>query len=414
MSEEYPKLRPVEAIAVQGERICLRDPFGISDKLVFLSPDTFFVVSLFDGSNSILDIQAACTRKFGTLYFSDNIRRIVEQLDDALLLDSRRFREARDRMRREYRADPVRRALHAGVSYEQDGKELKAALDGLFEARENPPQDRPAAAPTASAPMGPLRGLIAPHIDIRRGGACFAASYAALPGSCDAKTFVVLGISHAPTVRRFVLTGKDFDTPLGVLPADREFIENLSSRLKTDFFEDELAHRGEHSVEFQAVFLRYVFRDDADVRIVPVLCGSLEQINSSESPSGADPEFREFVSALRDVLALWGNRVCCIAGVDLSHLGRRFGQNLTLSPPVLDQAREEDMRMIRHITALEPELFIRSIQEENDRRNVCGVPAIYTLLQVVDAREGRLLCYDQAADFESHSVVTFMGAALYG
>ena len=52
-------------------------------------------------------------------------------------------------------------------------------------------------------------------------------------------------------------------------------------------------------------------------------------------------------------------------------------------------------------------------QNEKDRRNVCGVPAIYTLLEIMDVKKTRLLQYDQSVDPAAQSVVTFMGAALY-
>jgi AmmeMemoRadiSam system protein B len=404
VDETFPKLRPVEAIGVQENQICLRDPEGISDKLVFLSPDLFFIVSLFDGVHSILDIQTAYTRKYGNLLFSDKVREIIEQLDNCLLLESEHFRETRDRLIEEYRKAPARPPSHAGMSYAGDREQLIVQLGKLFDDEELHPGE---------SPQGKVRGLIAPHIDITRGGSCFAASYAALREGCEATTFVVLGISHAPTQRRFVLTEKDFETPLGVLPADRDFIESLTARLKTDCFQDELVHRREHSVEFQAVFLRYLNLDNPDLRIVPVLCGSFEQIYSGGSPAQQDDEFQEFSSALRDTLAQRGSQTCCIAGVDLSHLGRRFGQDLTMTKPFLEQAREDDMRMIQRITALDSEGFFRFIQDEKDRRNVCGVPAIYTLLSVIDAKKAQLLAYEQSVDSNTQSVVTFMGAAFY-
>jgi AmmeMemoRadiSam system protein B len=100
--------------------------------------------------------------------------------------------------------------------------------------------------------------------------------------------------------------------------------------------------------------------------------------------------------------------------VDLSHVGRRFGQNLTLSPELLKKVEQEDRLMIDGILQLDEEAFFRGIQQERDRRNVCGVPAIYTLLRAVEADEGRLLRYEQAVDQASQSVVSFMAGALYG
>jgi AmmeMemoRadiSam system protein B len=149
------------------------------------------------------------------------------------------------------------------------------------------------------------------------------------------------------------------------------------------------------------------------VRFVPVLCGSFEGALRSGLPED-DPEVREFLEALSATLQERGERACCIAGVDLSHLGRRFGQELTLSEAFLKQAEDEDRLMIDRILARDAEGFFRLIQKERDRRNVCGVPAIYTLLRLLgDSAPGRLLDYAQAVEEPTQSVVTFMGAAFY-
>jgi len=410
---EYPRLRPVEAIPAQQDMVCLRDPQGISDKMLFLPRSLLFVVSLFDGDHSLVDIQTAYTRRFGDLLFSDKLRGLIDQLDRALFLETGRYREARERAVREYRGSPIRRATHAGTAYEADPGELSAQLDGLFAAAR---QAEEAGAADGVKAAARIAGLVAPHIDLRRGGACFAQAYRALRRELDSVidsetwTFVVLGIAHARTARRFVLTAKDFETPLGALPADRALIERLAGRCTTDFFEDELAHRDEHSVEFQALFLRYLF-PDRDVRIVPVLCSSREE-DYRGPPPWEDPEFGEFCSALKEVISGRKN-ICLVAGVDLSHLGRRFGQDIQVDDRLLRWAREQDMAMIERVLRGDARGFMRGIMEEGDRRNVCGTPALHTLLTVLPVRGSRLIMYDQAVDRQAHSVVTFMGAALY-
>ncbi len=407
MIMDYPKLRPVEAVTARDNLICLRDPLGISERLICLPPELFFIVSLFDGNHSILDIQAAYTRRYGTLLFSDKVREIIEKLDSYLFLESDRFYEAQNRAVEEFRKATLREASHAGTAYEKDREALLKQIESLFDAPEGP------GLPASQAPTGRLRGLIAPHIDIRRGGACFALSYAELARECSATTFIVLGISHVQTRRRFVLTEKDFDTPLGVLPVDRDFIASMRKQCTIDFFEDEFVHKSEHSVEFQALFLRYLFPAGEKARFVPILCSSRDEISSGRSPS-EDTEFLEFTSALKSVCEERGGQACIIAGVDLSHLGQRFGQNLTMTPAMLKKAEIDDRRMIQFILDRDAEGFIRLIQEEKDSRNVCGVPAIYTLLKLVDATSVLLLKYDQSVDPATQSVVTFMSAAFYG
>jgi len=411
---EYPKLRQVEALAAQDNLICLRDLQGFSNKLLFVPQDIFFICTLFDGKHSIIDIQAEYTRKFGNLLFSDKVREIIDKLDGALFMESNRFSEAKNTAIKDFKNSPIRPASHSGTAYESKTDSLVKQIEGLFSS-----PDGPGLPDLQKSPSGRLRALIAPHIDLRRGGACFAWSYAELARECGAKTFVILGISHTETHRRFVLTAKDFKTPLGNLPADRDFIAKISENCRYDFFTDEFAHRNEHSIEFQVLFLQYLFRSRSDIKIVPILCSSFHQlIYSGDSPEN-DDEIKSFINALETAVREYGSEVCCIAGVDLSHVGRRFGQNLSISPAFIKQMEAEDNKMLKPVLDRDAEDFFQLIQEEKDRRNICGVPAIYTLLKLLgplkplNSGSSKLLKYDQAVDYNTQSIVSFAGAAFY-
>jgi AmmeMemoRadiSam system protein B len=403
---DYPKLRPVEALPTQENMICLRDPQGFSDKLLLIPPALFYVVSLFDGRHSVPDIQAAYASRFGELLFGEKVREIIGQLDDALFLDSERFQRARLRAVEDFRRAALREATHAGLSYEDQPAELEQQLEALFAGPDGP------GLPDTTHPSGRLQALIAPHIDLRRGGRCFAWSYAELARGSRARTFVILGIAHVPTKHPFALTAKDFQTPFGKVTTDRAFLETLEAHCRTDFYEDEFCHRGEHSIEFQTLFLQYLYRNEERFSIVPILCSLPPELYLGAAIS-EHSEVEEFVEALSKTLGQAGSQVCCIAAVDLSHIGRRFGQNIALSPELLKQVEREDRSMINTILKLDEEAFFRGIQEEQDRRNVCGVPAIYALLRVVQAEEGKLLRYEQAVDQATQSVVSFMAGAFY-
>lgn len=160
---------------------------------------------------------------------------------------------------------------------------LRKQLDEIFDYKDGP------GLPNTDTPTGRMIGLIAPHIDIRRGSTSYAKSYWELARECRARTFVILGITHSETTRRFVLTKKDFDTPLGTVATDRELVERIAGLTgeqsgpgqgSLDFFVDEFAHRNEHSIEFQAVFLQYLFGGRENFKIVPILCTAFHQYGS--------------------------------------------------------------------------------------------------------------------------------------
>ena len=110
----------------------------------------------------------------------------------------------------------------------------------------------------------------------------------------------------------------------------------------------------------------------------------------SGGPPDGNADVRGFIDALHAVIDERRDDVCCIAGVDLSHVGQRFGQNISISPALLKQVEAEDRSMMQHVLDQDAERFFRLIQCEKDRRNVCGVPAIYTLLRLMKGGSSRL------------------------
>ena len=64
---DLPKLRNLDMFPaeVSGQKvICLRDPLNFSDKVIFIPYPIFFIIRLFDGQHSIVDIQAEFMRRF--------------------------------------------------------------------------------------------------------------------------------------------------------------------------------------------------------------------------------------------------------------------------------------------------------------------------------------------------------------
>jgi len=202
-------------------------------------------------------------------------------------------------------------------------------------------------------------------------------------------------------------------TPLGPLSADRELIEAIQSRCPDDFFKDEGTHRSEHSIEFQCVFLRYLFPEPAILKIVPILSGSLhEAIEKGVSPMELKP-VRQFIEALKDSVSSLRRSVCCIASADLSHMGLQFGDRDGVGEYDLKILAEEDRELLGYVERMDGEGFFSSILKERDRRRICGLPAIYAMLKVLEAKEGRLIKYGQAFTRETQSVVSFASLAFY-
>jgi hypothetical protein len=99
---EYPQVRMIEAIPIQQdgqELICLRDPQQIATNILMVPPQAFYIISLFDGSHSILDMQENFLKQFGQLIQKDQIEAIIQQLDQELYLETENYRFAVKRLK---------------------------------------------------------------------------------------------------------------------------------------------------------------------------------------------------------------------------------------------------------------------------------------------------------------------------
>ncbi|MGH7831128.1 MAG: hypothetical protein ACREP8_13240, partial [Candidatus Binatia bacterium] len=81
--DEKPRLRPVEIFPLkQGEQtlLCLRDPQNFSQS-VAISAVAYFILAHCDGNHSLVDIQAAYSKRFGDLLFSEDVKKLLDVLD---------------------------------------------------------------------------------------------------------------------------------------------------------------------------------------------------------------------------------------------------------------------------------------------------------------------------------------------
>lgn len=407
---DYPKLRNINIFPVQSSgqtMLCLQDPQNISDKALFLAPPLYFIVSLFDGQHSILDIQAEYMRKFREFLYTEKLQEIINQLDGALFLEGERFQEALSQKEEEFKKASSREAVFAGKSYEADPDSLRAKLEGYMRGAEGP------GSLGEKKNGNGFKGVIVPHIDFQRGGFCYAFGHREIWERNSSDCFIIFGTAHTPMENPFCLTRKDFVTPLGTLNVDKELVDAVQSRCPEDLFKDEGVQRSEHSIEFQCVFLRYLYPEPNPLKIVPILSGSFhEAIDKGVSPMEFKP-IRQFINALREAVSSLGREVCYIASADLAHMGLQFGDREGIHEYDLRVISQEDHEMLGYAERMDGEGFFSSISKEKDRRRICGLPSIYSMLRILDAGEGRLLKYDQAFTPEAQSVVTFASLAFY-
>ncbi len=394
---ELPKLRPLEALPLErgGRRmVALRDPWGVASEVV-LSDEAFFLASMLDGTNTFRDIQVAYMRRFGGILLRERLQELIDDLDRHFLLETPRFEQRLRDLKDEWERSPVREAAFAGQAYPADPAELRRYLEGFLHAAEE----------TAEG----VSGIIAPHIDFDRGGPCYGHAYAPLKDAPSPPLVVILGTCHLPLRTPFAVTDKDFRTPLGIVQTDRQAIEDMRERLPYDPMEESFLHRREHTIEFQILMLQMLWGED--IKVLPVLCRSFESyIREGLSPRD-DPAFETSIMALRG--SLEGRNVLIVASADLAHIGPQFGDPFRVGEGDLLQMGGRDREMLHYVEQGDAEGFFAYVRAEGDRRRICGLPPIYTLLRLLDPAEGKLLDYRQWRHPQGLGAVTFASLVLF-
>jgi MEMO1 family protein len=408
---DKPKIRPVEAFPVQQEGqsyIVLRDPTGVAPEPIMIGMGAYFLVTLFDGTNTLLDLQAAFTRRFGDILSSEQLSQLIDGLDHAFFLYSPAYEERMRQMREQFALNPQRPAALAGLAYESDPVRLRQEIAAFFQR-----PGAPGEIPSPRNDGAPLSGLISPHIDPRRGGAAYAHAYGELLTRQRPELIVVLGTSHYGSgPELFTCTHKDYLTPFGAVATDAEFVDRLSARYDAgDLFAAELLHRNEHSIEFQALFLAWAL-GTAGYKIIPILVGSFHQMVQSGETPARDDRVASFIEALRAELAHEERRVLILSGVDFAHVGRKFGDNFAADERIAQWVKSEDLALIENIKRGDPDGFFNDILKDRDARKICGLSPMYTQLELLRNHPGRLLLHDIAMEPQTESAVSFASLAI--
>ncbi len=398
-----PKLRNVgfQNIVHNGQSILLlRDPLRLSDQAVVLPQQLAFLVPLLDGTRAPSEIRAALAVRTGIVLPNGFLERVIEQLDDAYLLDNERFAQAHQRALEAYRSAPHRAPSSAGYGYPADPKALCQLLDSYLDGLREPLEE-----------VAGARGVLSPHIDYQRGGRAYARTWAsAAQAVLETELVVIFATDHAAPTSRLTLTRQHYATPYGVLPTDREIIDGLAANLgEEEAFADELHHVGEHAIELPLTWLHHM-RGGEPCRVAPILCGSFQRFMEGAANPWDDPTLNTVIDYLRPIVN--APKTLVMASGDLAHLGPAFG-GAPLSFVERAQIQVDDSRLIQTLVEGNAEGFFCAIKAEKDRRNVCGTAPFYMALRTLSPARGVRVAYDRCpADDRNTSVVSIAGVVM--
>jgi len=403
---QYPVLRNLQFSPIKegdDQFVVLWDPSGLSKEKLVLPLNYFFIVQHFDGDHSLQEIGGLYLKRFGEFLLPAKVDQLVADLDAKLFLEGGRTEQAKQQAHESYRQAPMRRAQFAGRSYEADGEKLQKQIDGFFTSKEGPDFK-----PSANSGK-PIRGLVAPTYELKQAGPIYAWAYKELQEAQQPSVYVIVGTAHAGLESLFAVTDKDFETPLGIVSADRQIVDLLRSRAP-EYFQEEIAHQTEHAIEYQLPFLQYAVTGGMGATIVPIL-------SSFSADSLRDASVRDrverFISSLRDILAASGKTYSIIAAGELAHLGMRYGDSAPPTDFSFHRCMQSDLEMLKFVEEMKPDEFAGYIQKENDRRRISGFSPIYTLLRLIQAEQGQVLRYDRGITDQYNSTATFASMSFF-
>ncbi len=377
----------------------IRDPYRYSDAMLIIPPQLVGCLKCFDGRQSDLDLRAELVRLTGTLEVSELQNHLIDTLSASGFLEDEVYAGMRERREREFAASPSRAAAHAGSAYPADPGELRATLGRYLDGALPPPR--------ASRN---LVGIAAPHVSPEGGWEAYRSAYAQLAPEYKDRTFVILATSHEGRPHGFGLTRKCFLTPLGESSTDVPLAERLERDGGPAAVMEDFCHSFEHTVELQVIFLQYIL--GPDIRILPVLCGPFLSSHQRGGRPEDDDNVRRFLNALGELAAREGERLLWVLGIDLAHVGMRYGDGFkaVAGEGVMTSVERRDRARLECVAAGDPDAFWSLVQENGDDLKWCGSAPLYTFLRAVPNTRGSLLRYQQW-NIDPASVVSFAGMA---
>ncbi len=405
-SNHKPRLRQVEPRRVQYQGqpfIHVHDPLGVTDRTILLPEGMAPLLALADGTRDAAGLQASMLLRTGVHLSQEQIRELIEGLDEACLLENDTYTKAVAAALESYRKADSRTPSHAGAVYPEGRSKLIAALSE-YEGR------APAVEPLPASTN--VTGVVSPHIDYERGWETYAQLWGRCAGTLDdVELAIILGTDHRGAPGALTLTRQSYASPLGALPTDREVVDGLAGAIGGgEAFGEELHHLSEHSIELAAVwFQRCAGRE---VPAVPILCGSLHEVVARRSEAEGYARFDDAIGYLEGITR--ERRTLVIAAGDLAHVGPAFGDPSPISGPGRASLAAEDARTIAAIDAGDAQGFLDISRAERDSRKICGIAPIYIALRLLQGSKGESLGYAQCpADAGGGSLVSIVGSILW-
>ncbi len=388
---ERPHLRRVLPQPVDNEEgqqgLALRDPLMLCEQTIVVPVAMAQALQHFDGEWTQDEIAKNLNAP------AEAVSTLVAKLDELGLLWGPTSKDMEDTLLGKLHAQgtfPLRQSRMLGETPEA----CRSTLNSWLDATEDPELPFQAA------------GLFAPRIDYPAAAEVYAGLYHAVLDQ-DITRVLLLGNNQFGFGDGVVGTRLGFQSPMGQLECDTEFVNDLVGRLGEDFISDEIDHVASHCIEMQVPWIQ---RCLGKPKVVGVLLPNpLEPSIDDEPRVTADA----FIAAARAVIASSEGRTLVIAAGDLSHIGPQFGEPRAIDEQRQAEADRTDRELIATFSKGDPDAFLSAVKWSANANRWSGIGAMMALLGIVQPSSIEMIDYHQhPLDDQGHAMVASVGLAL--
>lgn len=276
----------------------------------------------------------------------------------------------------------IREPSVAGQFYPANPDQCRADIIAMLEAKPFPTQG--AGQVEFQDIKTTLLGGVVPHAGWGCSGSIAARVFRVLHEHRTPEVMVLFGGVHRYRGKEAAAFGSGrWSTPLGTVEVDQRLVERILGHTNL-IVDDPYAHEGEHSLEVQMPFVRYLF---PDVKVVPIMV----PVGTSALDVG---------DAVGRTLKAYQYDALIVGTTDLTHYGPRYG--FTPHGEGAEANRwaknENDTRFLDLLCRMRADELVA---EARKRRNACNSGAAVATIkavQVLGAQRGVLLEHATSAE----------------
>ncbi|HID66092.1 MAG TPA: AmmeMemoRadiSam system protein B [Aquificaceae bacterium] len=169
------------------------------------------------------------------------------------------------------------------------------------------------------------------------------------------------------------------------------FLKSLEKMFEYDLFHDILAYKKEHSIEFQSIFLNYLF---PEAKVIPAIVSY-----------GDEKLLKEIAKKITRVIENSSNPLI-ISSVDFSHVGKKFGDSVSYDPSF------RDTEYIELLKELKNEEAFKLLLSDNNKTRIDGQYTNFVFLDILKnlgVKKGKLVDYEIYHEDFTDSKVSYAG-----